>query len=159
MKNKFLILIIGFIIAIDQFAKFLITTNLQGQSIELIRNVLQLTYVKNTGGAYGIGATSNILVLIGLNILIIAVLIKLLYEAKENVSKIALSLVLAGGISNLGDRVFRGFVVDYIDINPIIQYPVFNIADISIVIGIIVLIIYIIKTSMQKQESINEKGI
>lgn len=159
MKNKFLILIIGFIIAIDQFAKFLITINLQGQSIELIRNVLQLTYVKNTGGAYGIGATSSILVLIGLNILIIAVLIKLLYEAKGNVSKIALSLVLAGGISNLGDRVFRGFVVDYIDINPIIQYPVFNIADISIVIGIIVLIIYIIKTSMQKQESINEKGI
>lgn len=159
MKNKFLILIISFIIAIDQFTKFLIIDNLQGQSIELIKNVLQLTYVKNTGGAYGIGATSSMIVLIGLNVLIIAVLIKLLYEAKGNVSKIALSLVLAGGISNLGDRVFRGFVVDYIDINPIIQYPVFNIADISIVIGIIVLIIYIIKTSMQKQESINEKGI
>lgn len=153
MKKKFLILIIIFIIAIDQFAKFLVVSNLQGQSIELMENVLNLTYVENTGGAYGIGATSSILILIGLNVLIIAVLIKLLYEAKQNISKLGLSLALAGGISNLLDRILRGFVVDYIDINPIIKYPVFNIADISIVIGIIILIVYIIKTSMQKQES------
>lgn len=49
-------------------------------------------------------------------------------------------MVISGGISNLIDRIFRGHVVDYIDISEIINYPIFNIADISVVIGVILII-------------------
>ena len=60
---------------------------------------------------------------------------------------ISLLLILSGGIGNLIDRLFRGYVIDYIDIN-ILDFPNFNIADISIALGIVLLIIYIIKTML-----------
>ena len=58
---------------------------------------------------------------------------------------IGLLFFIAGGISNLIDRVFRGFVVDYIDFTQIIDFPVFNLADIVLVVGWILLIIGILK--------------
>ena len=63
----------------------------------------------------------------------------------DKTTKIMLSLVLAGGISTLIDRLARGFIVDYIDINPMFQFPIFNIADIYIVFGWIILVIHTIK--------------
>jgi len=51
---------------------------------------------------------------------------------------IGLGLILAGGIGNLFDRVFRGFVVDYIDFTPLIKYPIFNLADVCVVVGCII---------------------
>ena len=62
----------------------------------------------------------------------------------EALPKIFLVMLISGGVSNLIDRIFRGYVVDYIDINQIFSYPVFNIADISVVIGVILLMGYII---------------
>ena len=64
----------------------------------------------------------------------------------------AYSLILAGGITNLIDRLFRGFVIDYIDVNELFYYPVFNIADICIIIGILILVITIVIKTLQKQE-------
>ena len=64
-------------------------------------------------------------------------LIRFLVVNREKVeikASTALSLVLAGGISNLIDRIFRGRVVDFIDISPIINFPKFNLADICIVV-------------------------
>ena len=58
--------------------------------------------------------------------------------------KISIISIISGGIGNLIDRVFRGFVVDYIDINPIIKFPMFNLADILIVLGCITLIINLV---------------
>lgn len=60
-------------------------------------------------------------------------------------------MICGGGISNLIDRICRGHVIDYIDINKIINYPIFNIADISIALGIILLIIYIIKNNKNRR--------
>ena len=57
---------------------------------------------------------------------------------------ISISLIIAGGLGNLIDRIFRGYVIDYIDINPLFKYPVFNIADIFVVLGTILLCIYIL---------------
>ena len=62
------------------------------------------------------------------------------------------ALILAGGITNLIDRLFRGFVIDYIDVNELFYYPVFNIADICIIIGILILVITIVIKTLQKQE-------
>lgn len=99
----------------------------------------------------------SILVLIGINILLITFIITILTKSKKLDDKIktGLLLILAGGISNLLDRLLRGYVIDYIDINEIINYPVFNIADVSIVCGAIIIIVRILIETVREQE--NEK--
>lgn len=62
-------------------------------------------------------------------------------------------MVISGGISNLIDRVFRGYVVDYIDINEIISYPIFNIADISVFIGVILIIGNILLKTIKQEKA------
>jgi len=100
------------------------------------------------------GKDSLIFIIIA-NILIISMLLILLiknYKNINNLIKMFLIMIISGGTSNLIDRIFRGYVVDYIDINQIFKYPVFNIADISIVLGVILLILYIITKTIKKQE-------
>ena len=75
------------------------------------------------------------------------------YKNINNLIKIFLIMIISGGTSNLIDRIFRGYVVDYIDINQIFKFPVFNVADISIVLGTILLILYIITKTIKKQEN------
>lgn len=157
--KKYIPLIIILVI-IDQLIKFIITSTIasSGVTISLIPGVLELSYVENIGAAWGLIPTR--IFLIGLDIMIIFAIIKLStnkqYELEENV-KLGFSLILAGGIGNLLDRIFRGYVIDYIDINNILNYPVFNFADICIVVGIILVFIIIIKNTIKKQETINEK--
>lgn len=157
--KKYIPLIIILVI-IDQLIKFIIISTIasSGVTISLIPGVLELSYVENIGAAWGLIPTR--IFLIGLDIMIIFAIIKLStnkqYELEENV-KLGFSLILAGGIGNLLDRIFRGYVIDYIDINNILNYPVFNFADICIVVGIILVFIIIIKNTIKKQETINEK--
>ena len=153
MKKKFnikiliTVIIIFILVALDQLIKYCIIKNIYNSSITVINGFLNLTYVENTGGAFGIGS-NNIVFFILISITVIGILIKLLLSKKEELNNmiiISFSLIISGGIGNLIDRFFRGFVIDYIDISPLIKYPVFNFADICIVIGIIILIIDLIK--------------
>ena len=76
------------------------------------------------------------------NAIIITLITKFILSKKNDISTyvlIGLGLILSGGIGNLIDRVFRGFVVDYIDFNQLIKFPVFNFADICVVIGCIII--------------------
>ena len=145
MKNiKKYIPIIGIIlfIIIDQILKVLCARDLM-----LIEGVLKFSNVKNTGGAFGIFNT-NIIMMIILNIFLILFMIRFIISKRKYMNKkvyIGLLFLIAGGISNLIDRVFRGFVVDYIDFTQIIDFPVFNLADIVLVVGWILLIIGILK--------------
>lgn len=110
--------------------------NMYNFSIILIDGVLHLTYVENTGGAFGIGSNFTLIFIIS-NIIVIGLLTIIIFLKKHELTiqtLVAISAVIAGGISNLIDRIVRGYVIDYIDINPIIKYPVFNIADIYVVI-------------------------
>lgn len=103
----------------------------------------------------GYGQNKQILIIIA-NILIIYFLFKFLIKNYKNITKMVklpLVMIIAGGLSNLIDRIFRGYVIDYIDITRIIDYPVFNIADISIVTGGILLVGYIIIKTIKKQEN------
>lgn len=99
------------------------------------------------------------MIIIILNILIICFLLRFLiknYKDIARIVKISLIMILGGGTSNLIDRIFRGYVIDYIDINKIISYPICNIADIGVVIGVSLLIIYVIikNRRMPKSEKI-----
>lgn len=101
------------------------------------------------------GQNKQIIIIIA-NIIIIYLLLKFLIKNYKNlvdIVKLFIVMIISGGVSNLIDRIFRGCVVDYIDINQIIKYPVFNIADIFIVIGMALLIGYIVIKTIKKQEN------
>lgn len=158
MKRNILVIII--IVIIDQLIKFAIsnTIGISGESITLIPNVLALSYVENTGAAFGVFMTR--IFLIGVDLMIIFVVAKLALSKKYNLekkSKFGMSLIIAGGIGNLIDRLFRGYVVDYIDITELFNYPLFNFADIAIVVGVIIVMVIIIINTIKSQENINEK--
>ena len=155
MKKNILKIIV--LIVIDQLIKVIVlnTIGKTGDNILVIPNLLQITYVENFGAAFGVFVTR--IFLIAVNLLIIFVVAKLLFSKKykwDNKSSLGLSLILAGGIGNLIDRVFRGYVIDYIDITEVINYPVFNFADICIVVGVIILFVMIIVNTIKTQERV-----
>ncbi len=157
IKNKKILLIIFIIlisICIDQIVKQIVIKNVFNSSIQIIKGVLNFTYVENTGGAYGIGS-NNILIFIIINIIILGILMKFAISKREEIdtiSLIAISLIIAGGMGNLIDRVARGYVVDFVDINPVLKYPVFNIADIFVVTGCIVIAIELIYRTIKSRK-------
>lgn len=141
MKNKKMLILTGsIIIFIDQLTKVICI----GKNYTIIPNLLNITYTKNTGVAFGVGV-NNMLLIIIVSFIMLGVIINFIRKTKVDFKVIMpLVLVLSGGIGNLFDRIFRGYVVDFIDIN-LFNFPNFNFADISITIGIILLMIVIIK--------------
>ena len=157
MKNKkALLIILGiFIILLDQITKAILI----GRNITIIPNILNFTYTENTGVAFGIGS-SNLILIIIVNIVVLGIIIKFIKERKEQVNfsiLISLILILSGGIGNLIDRIVRGYVIDFIDVN-LFNFPNFNIADISISIGIISLV-FILYNSILKEKKAEEEKI
>ncbi len=148
--NKKIVLIIGAILLLlDQIIKFIVIDN----NFVLIPGFLNLSYTENTGIAFGLNE-NNVILIILVNVVILGIIIKFL---KENMDKIdmlefiSLILVLVGGFGNLIDRIFRGHVIDFININ-LFNFPVFNMADIYITVGAIILLIVIIKQFFIKNE-------
>ena len=139
--------IIGIIIVIiDQLSKFLVID----KNISIIPNFIEFNYTQNTGGAFGIGRI-NFILIISLMI-IIGIIMYLIKENKKITNYIPFVLLLSGSIGNLIDRIFKGYVIDFIDIN-ILDFPNFNIADISIVSGVIVLLYIILLKSTNDNEN------
>lgn len=139
-KYIFIIIAIIILILIDQTIKIFIQNNCI-QKTTIIENVLQINYSENDGIAFG-WQSGNLLQIVITDILVILVLVKFIISQMGNMSKLAkisIVITLAGGISNLIDRLFRTKVVDYIDVSPLIHnFPIFNFADCLIVIGFII---------------------
>lgn len=136
-KNILLILLIVSLIILDQATKIIVINTIKGESVNIINNFLNFTYVENSGVAFGINSNGRVTNII-INIIVMAVVIRFMLNQKEMMNKftsISLSLILAGGFGNLIDRIFRGTVIDFIDISPIFNFPTFNIADILVVVG------------------------
>lgn len=139
IKNKritLIVLIAIIFIFVDQLVKQIIANRLYNSTVTIFEGVLNLTYVENTGGAFGIGSNSTIMFII-VTTIIIAIIVKFIIEKEDDMNiwiLISLATIVAGGIGNLIDRIFRGYVIDYIDITPLIKYPMFNIADICVVV-------------------------
>ena len=133
-----------FIILIDQFTKYLMNYNYK---IFINKDFLlfRLDFVKNYGAAFNIFSGSRIF--LSFISIIFSILLIYLILRKNTLNSIYLysySLILGGTFGNGMDRIFKGFVIDFINLN-IISFPVFNIADISINIGFIFLIYSIFK--------------
>ena len=133
-----------FIVLIDQLSKILVHTMMNlYDSFTVIPSLLDFTYIRNEGIAFGINFPGGKMFFIIFPILITFYLISLLKnkEFEDNSSQIALYLIIGGAIGNILDRVFRGYVVDFIDfhINGSHWY-VFNIADSAVTIGLLFLL-------------------
>lgn len=144
-----LILVLVLII-VDQTSK--IWFMIEEQTRIIIPNILEFQRVKNTGGAFGVGQ-NNTATFVITNIVVLGLIIRFIWLQKERMEKkmlTALSVILAGGIGNLIDRLIRGFVVDFIRIFPETNFPVFNMADIFIVLGWIALAFIFAKYSYEE---------
>lgn len=138
------ILIILGLIGLDQISKFLAVKYLVNiGSIPIIKDIFHLTYVENRGAAFGMFQNNQmVFVVVALATCIFG--LYYLYKKQLNLlGKSAIILIIAGAIGNLIDRVRLGFVVDYFDFRIVWNY-VFNVADVFVVIGTILLCIYII---------------
>jgi len=156
MNKKYFPLIIIFliIVLIDQITKFYIASNFElFQSVEIIRGFFNITYIRNSGVAFGMFSNlkGSFIQIVFIAIYIIAIIsILILYRETHGYSHIALSLIFSGAIGNLIDRIFRGEVVDFMDFHwQNYHWPAFNVADSCITVGVGLLMISIIISNEQ----------
>jgi signal peptidase II len=143
------------IVALTRFLAYWGINFLKINDITLIQDVLYFSYVENRGAAFGIFQNSKIF-LVSVALLLFIFISFYIYKNKNMklILLIALSLIAGGGISNLIDRLTFGYVVDYIDFR-IINYPVFNLADICVVCGTAILAYYMIFLEVKDKNNEN----
>ncbi|WP_296141400.1 signal peptidase II [uncultured Anaerococcus sp.] len=141
MITYIIFIVIGLIL--DRITKIYAINNL----IEKPYNgtLLNFTYLENRGAAFGILQDSRLFFII-LTLAIVAVLVYYFiknYKKNPIILNIALAMIISGAIGNFYDRLFQGYVVDFIEF-AFIKFPVFNIADIFVTIGSLLMIIYLL---------------
>lgn len=138
-------IIVVLIIAADQVTKFAIVKNINmGETIEVIRDFFYITYIRNKGAAWSIFQNGRYY-FIALTIIASVIIIYFLLKSKNRIFSLSLSFILGGAIGNLIDRIAVGAVVDFLQFYFwSYMFPVFNVADIFITVGTIILAIYLI---------------
>ncbi len=139
-KSKALLisLITILLIIIDQLTKWIVSRNITN-SVVVIKNVLYLSFVKNSGAAFGI-LKGQTMLLIWFSVIVIGVIFFLFDKIPKNkLIQVFTALILGGTVSNLIDRLRLQYVIDFIDFK---IWPAFNLADAAVTIGVIGLIIY-----------------
>ena len=135
---------VAVLVAVDQIIKLLVLEHLKPiGSFPLIDDIIQLNYAENTGAAFGsFGAHTNLLSIFTFVLIVIGFVYLFFKKRKLDVEYICISLILAGGIGNLVDRIYHGFVVDYIE--PLfIDFAIFNFADILVTCSSVALVIWL----------------
>lgn len=129
----------AFVCILDRLIKLIVIENLScGQSIRILPNIFHLTLVLNTGTAFGLFKNNNAFFISASFIIIIFLVIYIWkYKPVKPVLLLSTGLILGGAIGNLIDRVKFGYIIDFLDFR---IWPVFNIADSAISIGVILLI-------------------
>lgn len=138
------IIISMILLCIDQISKLLVVNLLtKTDSITIIKNFFYLTYINNDGAAFSILVGKRIFLIL-IAVLVIVMLIR--YIKKNNIQNklelVSLALIIGGSLGNLMDRVVRGYVIDFLDFKIFnYNFPIFNLADTFIVIGVILLLL------------------
>jgi len=140
--------------AVDQAVKYIIRANMNlGESIPVIENILHITYVSNSGGAFSILRGQTVLLTVFPAILIIAIIVYIQKNKDNSRAPVSfgLSLICSGGLGNVIDRARFSAVTDFIDFR---VFPVFNVADICVCCGCGLIIIYMfIESSRGKPDA------
>lgn len=120
--------------------------------IPIIRGVFNLTYVENSGVAFGMMRDKRI-IFVTLSVVILVILGMYFYRAKnKNIwLKLGTVLIFSGSIGNMIERISKGYVVDFLDFC-LINFPVFNIADIAVCIGAAALVVHFLFYAEEKKD-------
>ena len=160
MKKKsnimLVVILVSVLLGLDLLFKYLVSTYLT--TVNIIDNFFSLTYVLNDGAAFSLFA-SRIYLLI---LIAIICLFFIIYELKNNLDdrilSIGYSLALAGLLGNFLDRLIDGYIIDYLSFKILgYNYPIFNFADILIVVGIVIVIIKEILKERGKKNEVRSK--
>ncbi len=150
--NKKTYVIAIFILLFDQISKSLIEIYFKlNESFVIVKDFFNITVAHNTGGAWSILNNHSYLFIV-FSVIALIVLIRFMFQFKNNLrNNIAFACTVAGIMSNLADRLFLGYVRDFLDFKILgYDYPIFNIADIAIVVGVLLLIVAIFKGEDKK---------
>lgn len=132
-------------IILDQAVKYWAATDLQAMgSIPLWKGVFHLTYCENTGAAFSM-FTGQRWMLLAVTLILLAGLLWVLYKGwmQNAFGRLSLQLIIGGAIGNMIDRILMGYVVDMFDFC-LIDFPVFNVADIFLCVGVGMMMLYIL---------------
>ena len=157
------VIIIAVLVAADQLIKMIVVNNLMPVGrIEFIPGILEWNYTENTGAAFSIFDThTGILSAVTLIIVIAGMIYLLSGRIKGKLNYWALVLILAGGIGNLIDRIFRGgvffkgYVVDYIKVL-FVDFAIFNFADCLVTVGAMIIIVGLIMDLFKDRKSVKD---
>ena len=150
------LIVLGF----DQILKFIIRSKLVlNETINVIANFFNITYVENDGAAWNIlSGNKIILILIALLVLFFIFYYFVFNKKLNKIEVIAYSLFIGGLLGNLWDRIFIGRVIDYLDFKIFgYNFPVFNLADICIVLGVLIIIINEIRGEINGKTNSNAR--
>lgn len=145
---------IPIIVVIDQIVKFYIQKNMAiNETIPIIKDIFHITYIRNKGVAFGMFSSLPetfripFLILIGIVFIIFVVFYFKNILKQEKLVKLSFSLIIGGAIGNFIDRIRFGEVIDFIEIgiNQKYKWPVFNVADSAITIGVCLLFLFILR--------------
>jgi signal peptidase II len=143
--------IAGLVVTLDQVTKYLVRANLAlGESVP-DEGPFRITYVTNTGAAFGILQGQTLFLMVTTFLGLAAILLYFLYPPMEHgFLRLALGLQLGGAVGNLADRVRVGKVTDFIDVGP---WPNFNVADSSIVVGVAIIVGFFLLAESRHQRA------
>lgn len=144
---EIIIIILGIIL--DRITKIWASSSLINSSVEVIPNFLKLEYLENRGAAFGILQNKQWFLIVFTSLILAFVAYFLIRYRKQNhkIINISLSMIIAGALGNLFDRVVYKYVIDFICVHykDVYYFPTFNVADMFVVIGTFLLAIYIIR--------------
>lgn len=151
--------VIAVLAGADQLTKYAAEQRLIGERIVLIKNFLALTYVQNTGAAFG-SFSGRTFILTGVTgaVIIAGIVILALGKIKGKLPCLCAVMILAGGIGNLIDRIANKYVIDFIE-TLFIDFPVFNFADILVTCGVFIAVIYMIYDSVKEYKEKKNDGL
>lgn len=132
------------VILLDMVSKYIVSRLLiVNESVMIIKNFFNITYVRNTGAAFSIFSENTFLVMVISFMIIMGIILYISKNKPSNkIEKISYSLILGGAIGNFIDRIIYGYVRDFIEIDIFgWDYPIFNLADVFVVVGVILLVI------------------
>lgn len=137
-----IILLIALLVAADQISKYLVAANLAGRNIEMIHNFFYITYAENTGMAWSLLSGQQALFCLAAAAAIGVMIWYMIYKDPGKWTRVALAFMIAGAAGNLIDRLLLGHVRDFLHFYIFsYDFPIFNIADSALTIGVILLII------------------
>lgn len=150
-------LISALLVGLDQWSKYLTVQNISlGETKEFIPGFLSLTHLRNTGAAWSLLEGKMIFFYVITVIVSVVIIYLLIKNYKKSIwYSVGLSFVLAGAIGNFIDRVRLGYVVDMLQTD-FMNFPIFNVADSTLVVGVICIFIYLILDEKAAKEGKNE---